>query len=143
MMQALEGPHFTFVDPVGATKDELVRRVLYLSDAFLDYGAEHSMFVIGVGCLPSPVAVSDANDIRQIPASLEGLEAAQELARDHPDIQINMLFVSSFEHAKLCVELFQPSAITFCCGLVCHTPAAIRARCPKPFTDVGRTPPGE
>lgn len=49
---------------------------------------------------------------------MKGIEAAQALAKLDRSVKINLLFVSSFEHARLCIESAQPAAITFACNAV-------------------------
>lgn len=102
-----------------------MRRVKRRVDAFRKHNIPYERFVIGVGHTPS-VLRGALTSSGQIPASLRGIEAAREVSEWNPNVRLNMLFVSSFEHAKLCVEVLQPGAITFSCSTVRGASAAVQ-----------------
>ncbi|KAG5637661.1 hypothetical protein H0H81_003682 [Sphagnurus paluster] len=98
----VDGPHFTFVDPrkhndIGA----MVRAARRLVSLFEEKGVQRAKVVVSVslhvpGLIPEIV-------LQRIPATIEGLRAAQDLEREH-GIHTNLYFVSGLLHAAACAE---------------------------------------
>lgn len=94
MMDGVEGPHYTFVDP----------RLCDDSKAMVEQARR----------LSKQLLTSRSN---QIPATLDGLVAAQELCHADTPVKVNLTWVSNFAHARLCAEI-GAAAITFPCDEV-------------------------
>ncbi|TFK90009.1 aldolase [Polyporus arcularius HHB13444] len=86
LMEAVAGPHFTFVDPRNHDDARaMVRQALRLMRLFAKHGYRRDRIIIS------------------IPATEAGVEAAKKLERTH-FVRTNLLYVSGLTHAAICAE---------------------------------------
>lgn len=116
MLDLHAGPHFTFVDPRRDTTKQIITQAVRMMQKFeTAHSRDRVLFSVSVARShgPTPNKLSPCERLIQIPATERGVLAARVLERDH-NIRTNLTFVSSFEHAVVCIEA-GASAITFCC----------------------------
>ncbi|KAG6820073.1 hypothetical protein H0H93_005601 [Arthromyces matolae] len=101
MMLRVDGPHFTFVDPrKHDNTDSIVRNAQRIISLFQEKEVSKGKIVI--------------------PATAEGIQAAQILQSEHK-INTNLYLVSGLLHAAACAEA-GATTITVPVGRVCANP---------------------
>ncbi|KAI0088218.1 hypothetical protein BDY19DRAFT_1057386 [Irpex rosettiformis] len=95
LANAVTGPHFLFLDPYFGSTAEIVSHALRMIGQYESQDIDRKRLVVS------------------IPASEEGITAAQMLEKEH-SIATNLYLVSGFFHAVVCIEA-GVSFITFSC----------------------------
>lgn len=101
LMDHVEGPHFTFVDPrLYSDTSAMVAQARRLITLFESKDVDRGRIIVSV-CVSCPNRSKELKAIAQIPATEAGILAAKQLENQH-SVQTNLINVFGLIHAQMC-----------------------------------------